>query len=376
MLILKLKLPEAKVTYNQVGICTSVPVPYTPEKIKNTRLSLEITGYLADDGFFAFRVTCPEKPLVLSEQLTLLSQLGFRTVPTANTPDVAGALDDIIRTRLRYAKYGAEWYDYATGEPYKVPELATIEDSAWVVDNVGRVCRRLFTDKGEYDIIDHRLPEFYQVGSQVKIWNGKVQPYMSAPIMDPVITHCPKCNNPLKRMQISVDLPVILKCVNPVCKLMKMEDPVPTRPEWVIVKPKLEITPEMMEQAKLDAHLKALTRPESVVDAAEQAVVTTPVEEPSTVVEELDTTNFWHTNEEERPGYINIENVEVPSGVSINEYRDWDEVHAFDEAQCAELGIKGVLRKSKRSVTKASKQLAEKLHLPLINPEDLVKEAN
>ena len=344
MLILKLNLPEATVTYNSVGVCTSVPVPHTPEKLKNTRLSLSITGYLCDEGFFAFRASCPEKPLVLAEQMTLLTKLGFRTVPTAYPPANSGSLDELIKTKIRFSAYDAEWYDYGTNEPYAVPTLAKIEDFTWVLDPSGRLLRRLITDAGEFDILDQRNPEYYQVGLQVKVWNGKILPYTSGGIVDPVLTHCPRCNNPLKRLQVAPDLPLILKCVSPVCKLMKEDKPLAQD----IVKPEpapLPIAPDPVEPTH-----------EELVEAP------IPVEE-SPAVEEI-----------KLPGVLNLDNVTVPDEVvgrvSVYTFEDAEE---FTPDFVSEHDVRWMLKRTKRSVTKISREVAERLELPLVTPEELVE---
>lgn len=357
MLIMKLNLPEATVTYNNVGVCTSIPVPHTPERIKATRMTLSITGYVGDEGFFAFRVTCPEKPLVLGEQLTLLKQLGFRTVPTAYDPKNAASIDDIIRTKLRYAKYDAEWFDHATGKLFAVPELAKIEDFTWVVDGAGRVCRRIITDKGEFDILDQRMPEAYQVGLEVKIWNGKVEPYTTGPIVDPVLTHCPKCNNPLKRLQLSADLPVILKCVNPVCKLIKVE----------------ESAPKTAEPTTPEEPVKTLVADPDLVgtistDGAD--VVDKPI--PITVLDEsISIEETTKPVELAAPTCINIEGVTVPEDFSMNVMYYSELVDELTPEDCTTQNIICVLRKSKRSTTNASKKLANRLHLPLLTVDEV-----
>lgn len=363
MLIMKLNLPEATVTYNNVGVCTSIPVPHTPERIKATRMTLSITGYVGDEGFFAFRATCPEKPLVLGEQLTLLKQLGFRTVPTAYDPKNAASIDDIIRTKLRYAKYDAEWFDHATGKLFAVPELAKIEDFTWVVDGAGRVCRRIITDKGEFDILDQRMPEAYQVGLEVKIWNGKVEPYTTGPIVDPVLTHCPKCNNPLKRLQLSADLPVILKCVNPVCKLIKVGEPTPkalvsSTPEESVKAQPVDPNPSKASYNSTDIVGTLSIGDVSVVDGA--ASQTTSIDETAKPVELA------------APTCINIESVEVPEDFSMNVMYDSELIDELTPEDCTAQNIICVLRKSKRSTTNASKKLASRLHLPLLTVDEVL----
>lgn len=355
MLIMKLNLPEATVTYNNVGVCTSIPVPHTPERIKATRLTLSITGYVGDEGFFAFRATCPEKAMVLGEQLTLLKQLGFRTVPTAYDPKNAASIDDIIRTKLRYAKYDAEWYDHATGRLFAVPELAKIEDFTWVVDGAGRVCRRIITNKGEFDILDQRMPEAYQVGLEVKIWNGKVEPYTTGPIVDPVLTHCPKCNNPLKRLQVSADLPVILKCVNPVCKLIKVEEPAPKAAE--------PITPEEPVMT-LSIDPDPTKTPYKLTDPVSTDDVAVP-NEPISIEETAKPVEVV------APTCINIEGVTVPEDFSMNVMYDSELVDELTPEDCTAQNIICVLRKSKRSTTNASKKLANRLHIPLLTVDEV-----
>lgn len=225
MLILKLKLPEETVYYNKLGSMTSAPVPFTPESVKGIQLDLAVTGYVANDAFFAFKLNSPDRSLTTQEQFNLLGKLGFKTVPIQFYPQVAGTVDVLIRQKARYAQYDPVWWDLTTNTEYQVPELATIKDVDWTIDSTGRLIRRLTTDLGLFDVVDHRAPEYYQVGLQIKVDNGIVHPYMTGPIVDPIPTRCPKCNNPLKRFQVASDLPLILKCVAPICKQLAWNEP-------------------------------------------------------------------------------------------------------------------------------------------------------
>lgn len=228
MLILKMNLPEAKVSYNYLGACTSELVPYTPDKIKGIQLNLEVTGYQADDNFFAFKLQSPDKALTTGEQFSLLSRLGFKTVPVEQNSTIPGAVNSLIHTKSRFAKYGAYWEDMVTGEVFDVPEIAVVKDVFFKLDENRRLARVLKTDLGEFNVVDHRIPEFYQPGSTIKVNNGVVEPYLSAPITVDTPINCPVCNNPMKRLQVAQDTPVIYKCKAPFCLKLKVsyEEPV------------------------------------------------------------------------------------------------------------------------------------------------------
>lgn len=231
MLILKMNLPEVKVNYNYLGACTSELVPYTPDKVKGIQMNLEVTGYQSEDNFFAFKLQSPDKALTISEQFSLLARLGFKTVPIEQNPSVPGAINSLIHTKSRYSKYDAHWVDIITGEEFEVPEITTVNDVFFRLDSHRRLARVLVTDLGEFDVIDHRIPEFYQPGSTIKINKGKVEPYLSSTITVDTPVHCPVCNNVLKKLQVASDTPVIYKCKAPFCMKLasgdEKEEPVP-----------------------------------------------------------------------------------------------------------------------------------------------------
>lgn len=218
MLILKLELPEETVHYNKLGKMTSAPAPFTPESVKGLQMELSITGYVSDSDFFAFKLNSPDRPLTTKEQFSLLSRLGFKTIPVHHYPQSPGSVDVLIRQKSRYEEYNPIWWDTDSGVEYEVPELTLIKDFDWTLDSANRLVRRLTTNLGQFDVIDHRCPEYYQTGLQIKVFKGNVYPYMTGPIMDPIPTHCPKCNNPLKKLQVASDLPLIFKCTAPICK--------------------------------------------------------------------------------------------------------------------------------------------------------------
>lgn len=338
MLILKLNLPEEKIYYSKLGTRVSTPVPHTPERIKGTQLELEVSGYVAEDDFFAFGLYSPDRVFTTKEQFTLLTNLGFKLVPIEYYPQVEGTVDVLIRKKNRYAQYGAYWLDMTTGEEYKLPELATIESSIWTLDAKYRLVRQLTTDKGVYDVIDHRTPEYYQVGLQVKISNGEVYPYMTGRIIDPVPDRCPKCNNPLKKFQLASDLPLILKCTAPLCRLL----------EWV---PDGETLPP--EEPVEDSSFRNEDNTEIISDE---------LIESSEVAESGDS-----ADSPKRFKVVNLE-CDIPENLE----QVLDVVTTTDDLT----DVDYIVTKSRHSVTKRSRSLAKETEIPLITLSELEERIN
>lgn len=328
MLFLKLNLPEEVVSYNSLGVMTSTPVAHTPDKVKGIQANFSVHGYVADDAFYAFKMTSPDLPLTTQDQFRLMAQLGFKTIPVEYYPSATGAINALIKTKLRYEKYGATWWDMNRNQEYTVPYLAKINDISWTIDGTRRLARVLHTDKGDFDVIDHRAPEYYQVGLQVKINNGTVEPYQSCAITEDTPIYCPKCNNPLKKFQLSSDLPLIYKCKAPLCVKLAVTNPEEKQPE---------VNPEILEDDSF--------RNEAVDEV-------TAVEVPQEPVPEL------VTEESKKFRIVNLECEEA----------EWfSKVDVVTEEQAMNEGADYILTKSNRSVTKQSRDMANDTGIPLIS---------
>lgn len=338
MLILKLNLPEATVSYNYLGACTSDLVPFTPDKIKGIQMNIEVTGYLADDAFFAYKLTSSDRALSMSEQFTLLSKIGFKTIPVERYPAVEGVVNNLIHTKARFAKYGAYWWDQDAKEEYRVPELATIQDVSFTLDSHRRLIRVIKTDMGQFNVIDHRIPEYYQVGSTVKVMDGVVTPFQSSQITTDIPYECPICNNPLKKYQVANDLPLVYKCTSPFClKLDVTTDPIPD--------PVVEDTEDASFRQQTSELSSELSVDENNVEELDDVVTDeTPVEAPS------------------EDGLIRVINLEV--NLDPEEFKSRVLFLADGPADY-------VLKNSPRSATKVSRKIAQKYNIPLITLDEL-----
>lgn len=359
MLILKLKLPEVSVTYNKVGTRTSTAVPFTPDKVKNTQLEFTIKGYQAPDAFYATKLSCPDKSFSLAEQITLLTQLGFKTLPTVRYPDVPGTVDHLIRIREQYAQYQPIWWNAASDQEYTLPEVATIESISWEIDEKHRLTEVVNTTKGTYYVLDMRTPEYFQPGLRVKVQGDNIYPYMSGPVLVEIPKYCPKCNNPLKKIQFSNDVPMIYKCVSPICKLLKTttdslenEVPDPIEPEELIeeqveevIEPEIIEEPVVEEPAELPNSVDAFSA-HNTIDVSETAALLHSVINNDRI--ELD------DELQSRVQCITLKPGE-PS---------FDDVMQSHKPVC-------ILLKTKRSITKVSKQLASATDLPMVPVEEL-----
>lgn len=222
MIRIKLDLPEATIDYNSHGILTSVPVPYAPDTIKHLGMRLKITGYVDDMTFFAFKMESPDKQLNTGEQLTLIRALGFKTVPFIMDERTAG--DTLISTKEKFKKYNPEWIYAKTGKVLSTPEIVNIINCKWDLVNKG-LTLQVTTDKGVFPIVDMRYIEFFQPHGKAKLSDDKLLPYMTTLVTVPIPDKCPKCNNPLKRIQPYPDLPLFFRCTSKFCTQLVMDEP-------------------------------------------------------------------------------------------------------------------------------------------------------
>lgn len=343
MLILKLNLETATVSYNKLGTRTSEPVPFTKDRVKGIQMDMDITGYVASDAFFAFSMKSRDKALTTDEQFRLMTLLGFKTVPVYRYPTDTNSqtVNELIRIKSRFSEYEGVWVDTASNKEYPLPEVTTIKSGKWDVDPAGRVFLRINTPKGDFDILDQRYPEYFQVGCEVKVQGTKVIPYKTAAITDPIPTHCPKCNNPLKVFQIANDLPLILKCLSPVCKKLRLTDE--PLPEEAITPEKTTSSDSVREPQELEN--------DSAISVSEEPE---PVDVGSGIVEsELVL----------KPKLLSL-GVEIPEEIAAP-------FTIVTEVPEDVTDIVGIVTKSKRSVTKQTRELANKTGLRLIPVDEL-----
>lgn len=337
MLFLKLNLPEEVVSYNNLGVMTSKPVAHTPEKVKGIQANFTVYGYSADDAFYAFKMTSPDLPLTVQDQFRLMAQLGFKTIPVEYYPSVTGAINALIKTKIRYEKYDAKWWDMDTNQEYIVPFLAQVESISWSLDDKRRLVRVLHTDKGDFDVIDHRAPEYYQVGLKVKINNGKVEPFMSCAITEGTPIYCPKCNNPLHKFQLASDLPLIYNCKSPICTKIAFTEPDDKK---AVVNEELT-----KDNSFRDEDIDKDTEIEVFEKSVQEPVLEETVEKPKVG---------------EPTGRLRVVNLEC-------EEEEWfSKVDIIDADTAKQTGANYILTKTDRSVRRVSRDLSSELNIPLI----------
>lgn len=222
MIRLKLNLPEATVNYDENGTLLGVPVEHTPNQIKNYSLPFEIVGYVSKSDFLAYSLYSSARKFTVAEQISLLTSLGFKTVPYFENEK--GNDNQLISIKNQYSMYGAYWISLPSGTEFKVPELAHINAAEWKLGPAKTLTLVVTTDKGVFEVYDMKLIAYYQPGCTAKVWNGELQPMNTAPVVLPIPSHCPKCNNPLKRVQIYPDLPLFYKCTNSICDQLVLDE--------------------------------------------------------------------------------------------------------------------------------------------------------
>lgn len=222
MIRLKLNLPEATVSYNETGALVGIPVEHTPNQIKNFSVPFEITGYITKHDFLAYSLYSPAQKFTVAEQISLLTSLGFKTVPYFENE--AGQGNQLIMLKNQYSMYDAIWISLPSGAEFKIPELAHINSVKWKMGADRALTLECYTDKGVFDVVDMKLLAYYQPGCTAKVWNGALQPMNTAQIVEPIPPVCPKCNNPLKRIQIYPDLPLFYKCTSPICDQLVLDE--------------------------------------------------------------------------------------------------------------------------------------------------------
>lgn len=223
MIRLQLNLPEGTVSYNETGAMLGVPVEHTPIQIKNFGMPFEITGYVTKNDFLAYSLYSSARKFTVAEQISMLTVLGFKTVPYFENENGQG--NQLITLKNQYSMYDAKWISLPSGKEFKIPELANVNSIEYVMGADRALTLRATTDKGVFDVIDMKLVAYFQPGCTAKVWNGELQPMNTAPVTCPPPTFCPKCNNPLKRVQIYPDLPLFYKCTSSICDMLVLDEP-------------------------------------------------------------------------------------------------------------------------------------------------------
>lgn len=223
MIRLELNLPEGTVSYNETGAMLGVPVEHTPIQIKNFGMPFEITGYITKNDFLAYSLYSSARKFTVAEQISMLTVLGFKTVPYFENEKGQG--NQLITLKNQYSMYDAKWISLPSGKEFKIPELAHINSVEYVMGADRALTLRATTDKGVFDVIDMKLVAYFQPGCTAKVWNGELQPMNTAPVTCSAPTFCPKCNNPLKRVQIYPDLPMFYKCTSSICDILVLDEP-------------------------------------------------------------------------------------------------------------------------------------------------------
>ena len=354
MLYLKLNLPEETVSYSRLGELLSQAVPSTPIHIKAVRIPIRVTGYAASNAFFAFKLESDEKVFTKGEQLSLLKTLGFLTVPFVTRPE--GNQDHLIKLKTQYAQYQPKWCFVTTDVEYKIPEITTITGVSWCLDAKKRLVKVIDTPLGKFELVDHRIPESFQPGLRVKVEGEKISPFMTGSIVVPTPTHCPKCNNPLKSLQLSKDLPLVYKCTSSFCDILRTDT-----------------TDSEVVEPEVEAEADNSFREQSVVETAEVQI---PEESVPESVDEAPVENTsWETPEVEAAapaGVLTIVNMEVELPVELASHPDLKVIADPREDVVADF----IVTKTKSSITKRSRTLAKKTGIPLIGLAELEEKLN
>lgn len=359
MIRLKLNLPEETIEYNAYGILTSGPAPYAPENIKNLGIRCQITGYVDGDVMFAFKLESRDKQFAVGEQLTLLRALGFKVVPFIMDERTAG--DSLISIKERFKQYDPQWVYANSGKILSTPEIVSIIDCKWDIVNKG-LTLQVTTDKGVFPIVDMRYIEYFQPHGKAKLVDDCIQPYMTTPVSVPIPEKCPKCNNPLKRLQPYPDLPLFFRCTSKFCTQMVLDEP----------KPDVQLEEEVdvnEDSFRVQAESKDIEQPvseESVLDAI--VTVDTPVEFSDTVesegtgeiMEEEPTTATAH-------GESSVTTTQALTCL-VDSNCDADTVQRLIDAGKIEVtqdtdNAAFILVKSRRSVTRAMRDIAKDWNL-------------
>lgn len=346
MIRLQLNLPEGTVSYNETGAMLGVPVEHTPIQIKNFGMPFEITGYVTKTDFLAYSLYSTARKFTVAEQISMLTVLGFKTVPYFENENGQG--NQLIMLKNQYSLYGAKWISLPSGKEFKIPELAHINSVEYVMGADRALTLRATTDKGVFDVIDMKLVAYFQPGCTAKVWNGELQPMNTAPVTCPPPTFCPKCNNPLKRVQIYPDLPMFYKCTSSICDMLVLDEPA-------------EGTQSVVEDVVTPAAVQE-DFPEQKSDEAKGESVSEDTVSSETVTEEVDVTDEGTTDAAEvvvKKCFVDSAKVDEDAVDALVKAGKIEVVEQIEDADC-------ILVKTKFAVSKNARNLSKEFEKELV----------
>ena len=346
MIRLQLNLPEGTVSYNETGAMLGVPVEHTPIQIKNFGMPFEITGYVTKNDFLAYSLYSSARKFTVAEQISMLTVLGFKTVPYFENENGQG--NQLITLKNQYSMYDAKWISLPSGKEFKIPELANVNSIEYVMGSDRALTLRATTDKGVFDVIDMKLVAYFQPGCTAKVWNGELQPMNTAPVTCPPPTFCPKCNNPLKRVQIYPDLPLFYKCTSSICDMLVLDKPA-------------EGTQGAVEEEVKPAEVQEDFPGQESEEAASESISEDTVSS-ETVTEEADVTNEDTTDAAEvvvKKCFVDSAKVDVDAVDTLVKAGKIEVVEQIEDADC-------ILVKTKLAVSKNARNLSKEFEKELV----------
>ena len=234
--------------------------------------------------------------------------------------------------------YNAKWINLPSGKEFKVPELAHVNQAKWIMGFGKTLTLDVVTDKGEFEIIDMKLLAYFQPGCIAKVWNGTLQPMNTAPVTVPIPEYCPKCNNPLKRVQIYPDLPLFYKCTNSICDQMVLDE-----------EPEVDAAPEVQEEVA-DTFLEETEKQEILEESVSDEIIEDTVDEES-VDAETEELKVYKC-------YVDTAKVETEDVDKLVSEGKIEVVEDIQDADC-------ILVKTKLSVSKAARNLGKEFEIEL-----------
>lgn len=346
MIRLQLNLPEGTVSYNETGAMLGVPVEHTPIQIKNFGMPFEITGYVTKNDFLAYSLYSSARKFTVAEQISMLTVLGFKTVPYFENENGQG--NQLITLKNQYSMYDAKWISLPSGKEFKIPELANINSIEYVMGSDRALTLRATTDKGVFDVIDMKLVAYFQPGCTAKVWNGELQPMNTAPVTCPPPPFCPRCNNPLKRVQIYPDLPLFYKCTSSICDMLVLDEPA-------------EGTQGAVEEEVKPTEVQEDFPGQESEEAASESISEDTVSS-ETVTEEADTTDEDTTDAAEvvvKKCFVDSAKVDEDAVDTLVKAGKIEVVEQIEDADC-------ILVKTKLAVSKNARNLSKEFEKELV----------
>ena len=346
MIRLQLNLPEGTVSYNETGAMLGVPVEHTPIQIKNFGMPFEITGYVTKNDFLAYSLYSSARKFTVAEQISMLTVLGFKTVPYFENENGQG--NQLITLKNQYSMYDAKWISLPSGKEFKIPELANINSIEYVMGSDRALTLRATTDKGVFDVIDMKLVAYFQPGCTAKVWNGELQPMNTAPVTCPPPPFCPRCNNPLKRVQIYPDLPLFYKSTSSICDMLVLDEPA-------------EGTQGAVEEEVKPTEVQEDFPGQESEEAASESISEDTVSS-ETVTEEADTTDEDTTDAAEvvvKKCFVDSAKVDEDAVDTLVKAGKIEVVEQIEDADC-------ILVKTKLAVSKNARNLSKEFEKELV----------